>query len=181
MKYRKKPFILKNRGQCFIRVDTASCPAPRSTIMNLFGASIESRKNIQSLQSACIILKESLSLTISYLGKIGIFDPTRPAPVDLTILKSSLLTTVGFVSENDLLGYQTNTASHLGITTVINTIEQLNAQLYAYNTTRDPNVKKSVKDMVFTEHKVLAKDLQQIPEFLDKVISKTEKFLANYQ
>ena len=35
--------------------------------------------------------------------------------------------------------------------------------------------------MVFTEYKVLAKELQQIPEFLDKVISKTEKFLANYQ
>ena len=42
----KKPFFIKNRAQCFIRIDNSSRPAPRSTIMNLFGASIEYRKNI---------------------------------------------------------------------------------------------------------------------------------------
>ena len=177
----KKPFILKNKGQCFIRLDTASCPAPRSTIMNLFGVSIEYRKNIQNLKSACVLLKESLLWVTSYFEDIEIGYPLRPAPVDLTILKSSLLTTMDFVSERDLLGCKTKTTARLGITTVINTIEQLNAQLYVYNITESDKVKANALDMIFEDYRVLSEEIQLIPEFLDKVISKTTEFLANYQ
>ena len=177
----KRPFIIKNKGQCFIRMDSSSRPAPRSTIMNLFGASIDYRKNIQNLQSSCIFLKGSLSHTISYLNGISPNDQTRPAPVDLTLLKSSLLINMGFVSENDLLGYRTENSIHKGITTVIDTIGQLNAQLYVYNTTENNDIKNNIKNTVIGEAKVLANDIKEIPIILDKTITVTEKFLADSQ
>ena len=86
-----------------------------------------------------------------------------------------------FVSEHDLLGCKTKTTARLGITTVINTIEQLNAQLYVYNITESDKVKANALDMIFEDYRVLSKEIQLIPEFLDKVISKTTEFLANYQ
>ena len=177
----KKPFIIKNKGQCFIRVDSSSCPAPRSTIMNLFGASIDYRKNIQNLQSSCILLKGSLSHTTSYLERISISEQTRPAPVDLTFLKSSLLSNMGFVSENNLLGYRTENPIQKGITSVINTIEQLNVQLYVYNITENNSVKKDIKNIIIGENKILSDDIKEIPTILDKIITVTEKFLADSQ
>jgi len=174
----KKAFIVKNKGQCFIRIDNSSRPAPRSTIMNLFGVSIEYRRNIQNLQSSCILLKESLSATINYLEGISIDDPTRPAPIDLTILRSSLLPTMSFVSENDLLGYITKTTIHQGITTVIDTLEQLNAQIHVYNTTENLSVKDDAQKIILGHDRVLAQDIRRIPKILDKIISKTEEFLS---
>lgn len=147
--------------------------------MNLFGASIEYRRNIQNLQSSCILLKESLSATINYLEGISINDPTRPAPIDLTILRSSLLPTMGFVSENDLLGYITRTTIHQGITTVIDTLEQLNAQLYVYNTTENLTIKDDAKKIILGHDRVLAQDIRRVPKILDKIISKTREFLSN--
>ena len=86
-----------------------------------------------------------------------------------------------FVSEHDLLGRKTKATARLGITTVINTIEQLNAQLYVYNITENDKVKENALDMIFEDYRGLSKEIQLIPEFLDKVISKTTEFLANYQ
>lgn len=174
----KKPFIVKNKGQCFIRLDSSSRPAPRSTIMILFAASIEYYRNIQNLQSSCIILKESLSNTINYLEKININDSTRPAPIDLTILRSSLLSSMEFVSENDLLGNRTKTTIHHGIITVIDTMEQLNAQLHAYNTTENQKVKDEARKIILGDTRVLANDIRETPKTLDKIISKTREFLA---
>ena len=174
----KKPFFIKNKAQCFIRIDNSSRPAPRSTIMNLFGTSIEYRKNIQNLQSACILLKESLSWTINYLEGISINDPTRPAPIDLTIFRNSLLSAMEFVTENDLLGYRNKTTIHTGVTTVIDTLEQLNAQLHVYNTTENIKVKEDVKTIILGHDRVLSHEIRQTPKLLDKIISKTSEFLS---
>lgn len=175
----KKPFFLKNKGQCFVRIDSSARPAPRSTIMNLFGASIEYHKNIQNLQSSCVMLKEALSHTLNYIERISAECQTRPAPIDLTTLRYALLPTIDFLTENDLLGHKTKSTITEGITTVINTIEQLNAQLYVYNTTDNIKTKKDVQNMIRSGRNIFANDLNQISEILDKIISKTEEYLLN--
>ena len=174
----KKPFFIKDRAQCFVRIDNSSRPATRSTIMNLFGASIEYHKNIQNLQSACILLKESLSWTINYLSRISVNDSTRPAPVDLIIFRSSVLSAMEFVTENDLLGHRSKTTIHQGVTTIIDTIEQLNAQIRIYNTSENLKVKEDVKSITLCENRVLSQDIEETPKLLDKVISKTSEFLS---
>lgn len=35
----KKPYFIKDRGQCYVRIENSTRPAPRSTILNLFGRS----------------------------------------------------------------------------------------------------------------------------------------------
>ena len=175
----KKPFFIKDKAQCFVRIDNSSRPAPRSTIMNLFGASIEYRKNIQNLQSACVLLKGSLSWTINYLNSISVNDPTRPAPVDLTIFRSSVLSAMEFVTENDLLGYRNKTTIHQGVITIIDTVEQLNAQIHIYNTTENTEIKQDVKMIISCESRVLSQAIiEETPKLLDKVISKTNEFLS---
>lgn len=174
----KKPFFIKNKGQCFIRIDNSSRPAPRSTIMNLFGASIEYQKNVKNLRSSCILLKESLSNTINYLKGISTEDQTRPAPIDLTLIKTSILVTVNFLSENDLLGFTNEKTRHYGITTLLDTLEQLNAQIHVYNTTTNIGIKDEIKRIILGHDRVLASDLVNIPKLLDKIISKTDEFLS---
>ena len=83
-----------------------------------------------------------------------------------------------FVIENDLLGNRTETIIHQGVTTIIDTMEQLNAQIHIYNTTENVKVKEDGKKIILDGNRVLAQDIRQIPELLDKIISKTSKFLS---
>ena len=174
----KKPFFIEGKGQCYIRLDNTTRPAPRSVIFNLFGPSIEYRKNIQNLQSACILLKESLCHTINYLGSISIKDQTRPALIDLTLLRNSLLSSLEFISENELLGYKAKNHTQIGIVTVIDTVEQLNSQIYTYNTTENIEIKKDIKNMISNITHVLCGDIEQTQNILDKVIFKTRDTLS---
>ena len=177
----KKPFFVKNKGQCHVRIDNSSRPAPRSTIMNLFGASIEHRKNIENLRSSCILLKASLFNTINYLKGISTKDQTRPAPIDLTLLRNSILVTENFLSENDLFGFQTEKTRHEGITTILDTLEQFNVQIHVYNTTTNVEIKNEIKTILTAHDRVLSLDLMRVPKFLDKVISKVDEFLSKYE
>lgn len=176
----KKPFFIKNKGQCFVRIDNSSRPAPRSTIMNLFGVSLEYRKNIEHLRATCIILKESIANTIYYLSGISSRDQTRPAPVDLTLFRNAVMTAENFLSENNLLGKTIPSSKPEGVMTVLDTINQLNAQLKVYNTTFDLGVKEEIRRMLINGDRVLALEIHRIPKFLDKVISKTNEFLSKY-
>ena len=83
-----------------------------------------------------------------------------------------------FVIENDLLGNRTETTIHQGVTTIIDTMEQLNAQIHIYNTTENVKVKEDGRKIILDDNRVLAQDIRQIPELLDKIISKTSKFLS---
>ena len=176
-KISKKPFFIKNKGQCYVRVDNSSKPAPRSTIMNLFGVSLEYRKNIEHLRSSCVILKESLAHTIQYFGRISTEDQTRPAPVDTSLFKNSIMSAETFLSENNLLGKITPNTQSYGVITVLDTLNQLNVQLNVYNTSLVIDVKNEIRRIIFGSNRVLAGDIRQIPKVLDQVISKADEFL----
>lgn len=177
----KKAFFLRDKGICYIRIGSSSKPAPRSTIMKLFAGSVEYRKHIENLRSSCILLNEAISSTINYLGRISTQDQTRPAPIDLTLITHAILNTENFLSEHELLGKTSSDSVRPGMTTMLNTLEQLNAQIHAYNTTTDITVKNDIRLMILnTSGRVLAEQLQRIPKFLEQVISKTEEFLSKY-
>lgn len=174
----KKPFIVNNSGTCYIRVGSTTQPASRSTMINLFAASITYRQNVENLRAACILVKASLSQITTYVDKISPEDQTRPALVDLTLLKSSAQNTMGFIIENKLLGYTDTSSSITGITTVINILEQLNAQISAYNTSIDDAIKRKIKNIIQFEASSLACAIrQEVPKILDDIIKKTDEFL----
>ena len=83
-----------------------------------------------------------------------------------------------FVTENDLLGHRSKTTIRQGVTTIIDTIEQLNAQIRIYNITENLKVKEDVKRIVLYEYRILSQDIGETPKLLDKVISKTNEFLS---
>jgi len=67
------------------------------------------------------------------------------------------------------------------MTTVLNTLEQLNAQIQVYNTTSELKIKNEIRVMIIdTTSRVLAGDIQRIPKVLEKVIAKTDEFLSKY-
>lgn len=177
----KKAFFLRDKGICYIRIGSSSKPAPRSTIMKLFAGSVEYRKNIEHLRASCILLIESLAGTIGYLSSISPKDQTRPAPIDLTLIRNSMLIAENFLSENELLGKTTRNNIRYGMTTTLNTLEQLNAQIQVYNTSHEIKIKNEIRVMILDSmQRVLAGDIQRIPEFLKKVITKTDEFLSKY-
>lgn len=180
----KKPFMLKSRGQFFVRINGSARPAPRSTIMNLFGASLEYRRSVDHLRASCMLVNESIKNTATHLDHVHPIKKSRPAPVDLSLLKGSMVAAMGFVQENDLLGHierteQNTSTIHAGLTTAIDTLERLNEQIRAYNAEYDSLTAEEV-GMINPAYYIMD-DIRNAKKILDDVISKTEQFLSDYE
>lgn len=80
-------FVLRNHGQCYIRVGNSSRPASRSVVLNLFGDFIERKTSARKLVAYTEILKEELinvSNDIDHAGKFWPGDAIHKiAPLNL--------------------------------------------------------------------------------------------------
>lgn len=172
-----KPFFLKSENRCYVRISNSSRPATRHIIGNLF-AGTEYKKNISLLKSSIILLKNQLKETMYYINAISIKDLSFPAPVDLSIIKMSAVNNQEFLIENELFGeYYDNGLSH-GIVTVIQTIEKLNVYLKQYNR-RDVNDKELIKNFLTKQPFVLAREICEVDEILDKIVVACKEYINN--
>ncbi len=139
-----KPFFIKEKGACYIRIDNSSRPAPRYLIMKLF-VGLEDRKNITNLHATLLMLKNDFMGTMNYINSISSDDQTRPSLVDTSFIRSMTMKNQSFLVENDLFGEITKNTVGQGAVTVIQTIEKLNEQIKIYNSTSDATLKKAIK------------------------------------
>ncbi len=168
----KKPFFVKNRCQCFIRIRDGTYPATRLMVSNMFQNSISLIKNIQKLRSTTVILKGELEATINYLSSVSPNDQTRPSKIDLSFIRDAINSNYDFLSEKNLIG-----DIHNGIIHAISAIGKLNSQIEAYNTITDPQVRHEIRYQMIEGSRVLAIEISGVLKFLETVMQLCEGFL----
>ena len=175
----KKPFFIKD-GKCYVRIGSSSRPASRSVIMNLFEG-LENKRNITSLLASLKVLKAELKATRDYMRSISPEDQTRPTQVDVEFVVADVIKNQAFLVENGLFGENDNGHVLQGILNVVQTIKQLNVQIAAYNSVPDPNLKKKIRNRLYTSYNVLSGNLDDAPSIIDKVISICQSTIDKYE
>lgn len=179
----KKPYFIKDKGQCYVRIENSTRPASRSTVIRLFSASLEQRSSIEKLRVASGLVKESLMFTsegiqanaTNYLSK------TKISPVDLTLLRNAVLSGEWFLTENDLLGKHTSQNQYTGgINAVLYNIELMNTYIKAYNQLTSGTEKESVMQQLSQSWNPSNVNIQNNIEIFDKIIKTADEFLVKY-
>jgi hypothetical protein len=158
-----------------MRVGNSSKPASRSIILNLLNNFLERRNSVQRLRIITNFLKESLKSTIEEI------EPFHPqsiiTPIDLRILKDTLVLTEWFLSENQLMGghLSPHSQSH-GVYTRLRDLELLNLYIQEYNSTVD--IQKKIKERQYWHIK--STKYEDRIAFWDGIVKKTDDFLSKF-
>ncbi len=170
----KKPFIIKNKGQFYVRIDSSTRPASRSTVLNLFGASLEQTKSIKTLQATLSITKDELEKTVEHLRGTGSSIHSKIPTVDLTFLRNAIISANWFLIENELL----NNTRYENFIFVIHTIEWLNVKINTFNSSYNETEKGDILQQL-SKHSsyTLSGDIDVTIKFLSDVLIIIEEYL----
>lgn len=178
--FSKKPFMLKNKGQFYVRIANSSRPATRSVISNLFSAPMELRRNVDKIRVASMMLKESL---LHFAEDVSVLHPansTRISPVDSSFMKEAILSTEWFLRENDLLGHHTGQfSSTIGMNSLIHDLTLMNSYAEGYNTESNTERKRDLVHQLDPWRPTSPKLTASI-KMLDDIIAKAQDFLSKY-
>ncbi len=174
----KKPYFIKDRGQCYIRIENSTRPASRSIILNFFSGSLELRNNIEKLRVAVLLLKESLMHTSSDISAVQWESTMKIAPIDLVLIKNAIISSESFLRTNGLLGEHLSQSSYTeGFNSVLYKLEKVNAYIDAYNRESIADTRRQLWGQ-FLEWGVGSNSLLIMIKFLDKVVQLSDEFLS---
>lgn len=177
----KKPYFIKDKGQCYVRIGNSSRPASRSTILNLFSNSVEQRNNIEKLRVASAVTKETLMHIASDIGIISCDSVMKIRPVDLSLLKNSVLSSEWFLIEKNLLGSHTGQRSYTtGINSILHELERFNVYIEAYNRATNPEERRNLIGHLYPWG-IGSSSHVSTTTFLDAIITATNDFLSKYK
>jgi len=173
-----KPYFVKSTDQCFIRINDSKIRANRSIIFNLFGFSLEQRKNIERLRSSSHVLKQELSRTIDFMESLNPLDISNTAPVDLSFIRDAVITTESFLNENNFLNNESHSDTfHF----VFHTVELVNTLITKFNTITNTSIRTGIKEMLTGSNYIYKGNLNLVSRFLDKVIACADEYLSKQQ
>ena len=178
-----KPYFVTNTDQCFVRLHSSSQRVGRTTILNLFSASVEQKSSIEKLRVASGLVREALLFTSQGIQANATVNLSKAklSPVDLTILRNAILSGEWFLIENDLLGKHTAPDAYTaGINGVLYNIELMNTYVKAYNQLTSGTEKESVMSQLSNNWGVGSTNVRNNIEILDKIIKTANEFLAKY-
>jgi len=174
-----KPYFVTSTDQCFVRIQASKTRASRSVIFNLFSTNIEQRKNLESLRSACGLVKES---TLHIIRDIHNASPTSTMKIpilDLTYLRSSVISCEWFLKENNLWGEHTGQGSYThGINSLLHELELMNIYVKAYDDSHDTSERHSLKKQL-SSYGHGSPFEEDVTKDFDKIITTINEFLEN--
>ena len=173
----EKPYFVKGTDQCYVRIQNSSRRVGRTTVLNLFSSTIEQRRNMENLLGSTSLLKESLLHTSDLLSSVGSSLPEKVSPLDLFFIKNAIITSMWFFTENDLFGKHLQDGYRVGITTFLHKLDNLNADLEAYNNSTDHKTKELMLRKLESWKKGYG-EVRSTSEFLDDVIKKANEFIS---
>lgn len=172
----KKPFFLRDKGQCYIRIGNSSRPATRTTIMNFFSSSIEQRKNLENLKSSCSQTKESFRYALRDTYGVSDTSTMKIPPMDLSYLRNISLSCEWFLRDKDLWGEHTGQLSYThGINSILHDLELLNIYIKSYNLATNQKERQSLKSQL-SSWSLGSSYEQNTLEMFDKIIDVIDKF-----
>ena len=104
----QRPYIIKDKGQIFVRIRDSTMPASRTTIANLFVNQLERRNSVRNLQVHCKLLRNEIIQTAKVIDTIDSNYTGIIPQLDLQSFKSAVSSAEWFLSERGILG-QVNT------------------------------------------------------------------------
>jgi hypothetical protein len=172
----KKPFFA--RKKCYVRVNSQSLPASRTTVMNLFNNLIQKKNDIEKLKTSIKILIEQILFTSDRIDEV---DPSIPSdtiiPINLDLFRSIIISTDWFFLENNLYGGHKDNFIDSGLYYNLNKIERLNLYIENYNNHLRLQNRREIKNIVrLWKHN--GSELNQVISFFNLLISKCDKFLS---
>jgi len=176
-----KPYFIKEKGICYVRIGSSSTPASRNVILNLFSSSVEQQKQVESLRIASEITKEAFKHALGDIHGATWESVGKIPPLDLTFLRNSVSSCEWFLRENNLLGKHTSqTGYEVGIHSILHDLEFLNVHIHAYNLAKTTGERQPIAS--FLQPWGLGSSYEEKTlDFLEKLITITEEFLKKYQ
>ena len=163
----RKPFIVKNKGSFYVRLNDSTQPASRAIILNLFSDNVGRRQKLTVLKNAIEILNNELTLRV----KKSSFEVTtkfgRGLPeIDLSFVKSSIVNAVDLVFDMDETGKVGDKLYTSGLlTTIIPKLEEANANIRAFN---DKAVGSKEREDVATYVREFGREIPTMSDDLSK-------------
>jgi hypothetical protein len=150
----KKPYFLKNKNLCYIRIGNKSEPADRLTILNLYSKFEEKRNEFFYLEKAIIQLKENFSRVIHDMDQIKapyISELDILVPIDTKLVKD-LITKVEWhlIGEPRYMLGETNIGKSqiIGLNHYIDKIEKINLYIQKFNSINDTTKKFQIIETI---------------------------------
>jgi schlafen family protein len=104
----QRPYMIKGKGQIWVRIGASTMPATRTTIATLFVNQLERRNSVRKLQVHCRLLRSQLIQTAQVIDGVNREYTDIIPPLDLQPFKDAVSSAEWFLSEQNLLG-QVNT------------------------------------------------------------------------
>lgn len=170
-----KPYFVRSSDQCFVRIHNSKIRANRSMIFNLFGVSIEQRKNLERLRSACLQTKEDFRFALKDVHSVEPTSTMKIPPYDLTYLRSASMSCEPFLKERKLWGEHTGQSSYThGINSALHDLNHLKTYIEAYNFAHSDE-RQSLKSQLSSWS--LGSNFEgSVIEMLDKIVKNIEIF-----
>ena len=173
-----KPFIIRNTGGCYIRLNGTTQPASKAIVINLFSENLGRIQRLTALKNAVKLVGDELSLR----KRNGQFQVRRDyvqniSEIDLFFIKSSVVNALDLISGLADFGSITQNSYTTGlVTTTIPRLEELNANIRGFNQsdndTREREVFSNWLNLFDTQHcNGLIASLERCKSKLDEMIA----------
>lgn len=177
----KKPFFVKNKNLCFVRIGPSTNTASRNTILELFSDTKTIIQNLENFRASVVILKESLIQTLEIFASISSNPPNRVPQLDLSLVRANVVKCESFLREHDLLGETTHNSVYPGMTTILHTLDTLNSYIDGFSNSVDEDIKHDLQSQVLKQGFTLYYNLEKVNPFLDELLSRIEAYLKKIQ
>lgn len=175
-----KPYFIKSTDQCFIRIQRSSRRIGRSVILNLFSTISQEKRNLERLLALLLLLNQEIKNTVVKISGYSPGNQTRTARIDLGFVRNAVIENESFLVNHELLGNRTNDTISNGIIPVLHSVETLNEQIKAYNSSYNRDVKAEIKAMITSDSYVLHSELASAESTLDRIIAKIDERLSKF-
>ncbi|MCV0411263.1 helix-turn-helix domain-containing protein [Nitrosopumilus sp.] len=176
--FSNKPYFVRSTDQCFVRIHNSKIRANRSIIFNLFGTSIEQRKNLESLRSASSMVEESFRHVISRIYFVSPESNMKISLLELSYLRTTAVSCDAFLKERDLWGEHTGQGSYThGINSLLHDLEFMNTYIKSYNDSHDTDERRDLKGQL-SSYSLGSTFETQTLEMFDKIICSVDVFLS---
>jgi hypothetical protein len=173
---RYKPYMLKNKGTIYVRINSSTVPASRITILNLFGNVRERLKDVRTLRTTCEATKNAYILTAQIIGHGNTSSWATIPPLDLTFLKAASMQAQWFLVEKGIYGEVELKGYKSGMQTHLHSLEKMNAYIETFNRAGSPHDKGTIILELDTWQAQTA-EFDKITGFLNRVIEESDKYI----
>lgn len=176
----KKPYMLKDRAQFYVRINGSSRPASRAVIFNLFSNARQRKTDVEVLLTATKFLKESFLHTVNGIQYIDTSNQVKVPPLELSTIRGAVVSAQWFIVENNIFGQVGERGGYTeGLTSTIYILERLNTYIHACNLEYAENTKRELISHLREWQKGYS-STERMVKFFDKVIEMCSNFLSKY-